>query len=630
MSNYGDDPINNLLNRKERTDKDPKAKPDDGDIQVINRDNQRYEDHREEPNPKNPTGNYLGDGYDNSNGYVHLPLSPSVQPLSIHQGQDMLSFSPVVPPGDYNQMTAYNQPKLFTSLPPLAPLSESVIPNGLNIQPTLNLSNKISEDKRFANSNRKRKENGGPKIKPAFVMKIWSMVNDPANHEYIRWNDNGKTFQVFHREEFMKLILPKYFKHNNFTSFVRQLNMYGWHKVQDISNGTLQRDDKNDEIWVFENPYFIRGREDLLNKIVRNKSMSHEPENMEGGGINMQLVLNELDQIKMNQLALGEDLRRIRKDNKTLWLEVYVSRERFQHQAQTMEKILKFLAAVYGNSAGKFLEGEPTSYGKEGIHSQVTPYNFQKANLEANSLPSNLMNPTTILTSRAPSPFNKPRLMLTDQEHINYPSNNPSPRSREPSGSIEEIIRSYEHTPSDQANAHRMYQLIVNHDPSVLSPKNFLTDLDVPGSFYQPNTPNQGGGTTPIESDLNNTNDAINGLEQSLYKQGQSIQQVQDWIQKLANQQQLQQQQIDQQYHQDLESPKFDQKNSHYKLNGEIPKLVPLDDFDVSQFLHSNTSDPALTDNSAELSNIEESSNKRKSEVSSPVEHSYPSKKNKV
>ncbi|ODV64279.1 heat shock factor family protein, partial [Ascoidea rubescens DSM 1968] len=87
--------------------------------------------------------------------------------------------------------------------------------------------------------------------RPAFVMKLWSMVNDPKNSDYIQWTNDGKAFKVFDRESFMKNILPKYFKHNNFASFVRQLNMYGWHKVQDIANGNRISTVEN-EIWQFE------------------------------------------------------------------------------------------------------------------------------------------------------------------------------------------------------------------------------------------------------------------------------------------------------------------------------------------------------------------------------------------
>ncbi|EGV61385.1 hypothetical protein CANTEDRAFT_123979, partial [Yamadazyma tenuis ATCC 10573] len=225
------------------------------------------------------------------------------------------------------------QPKLYSNLPPLQPLSDSVIPNGLGFQP---LSLEAGADSASRNdgvpavaaagptsaANKRKREISTPKTRPAFVMKIWSMVNDPANHDYIRWDDDGESFQVFHREKFMKDILPKYFKHNNFASFVRQLNMYGWHKVQDISSGTLKDDKNGDENWKFSNPNFISGREDLLDNIVRNKSMANELEMAEKNPT-MKLILNEMDNIKLNQLALSEDLRRIRKDNKTLWSETY-------------------------------------------------------------------------------------------------------------------------------------------------------------------------------------------------------------------------------------------------------------------------------------------------------------------
>ena len=126
-----------------------------------------------------------------------------------------------------------------------------------------------------------------------------------------------------------------------------------------------------EEVWQFENPNFIRDREDLLDKIIRNKSVSQESEH-DNNAVNFQILLNELDSIKMNQLAIGEDLRRVRKDNKTLWNENYMTRERHQQQAQTLDRILKFLAAVYGNNTGKILE---VDNGPEYNDGQMTAYN---------------------------------------------------------------------------------------------------------------------------------------------------------------------------------------------------------------------------------------------------------------
>jgi heat shock transcription factor, other eukaryote len=59
-----------------------------------------------------------------------------------------------------------------------------------------------------------------------FLTKTYQLVGDPAVNDVISWNEDGSTFVVWRPAEFARDLLPKYFKHNNFSSFVRQLNTY--------------------------------------------------------------------------------------------------------------------------------------------------------------------------------------------------------------------------------------------------------------------------------------------------------------------------------------------------------------------------------------------------------------------
>ncbi|KAH0617329.1 hypothetical protein JD844_015378 [Phrynosoma platyrhinos] len=139
---------------------------------------------------------------------------------------------------------------------------------------------------------------------PAFLTKLWTLVEDPETDALICWSpavdqplgeenadlqsdllflasvlsmghieqcgddrQSGNSFHVFDQGQFAKEVLPKYFKHNNMASFVRQLNMYGFRKVIHIEQGGLVKPEKDDT--EFQHPFFLRGQEHLLENIKR-------------------------------------------------------------------------------------------------------------------------------------------------------------------------------------------------------------------------------------------------------------------------------------------------------------------------------------------------------------------------
>ena len=50
------------------------------------------------------------------------------------------------------------------------------------------------------------------------------MVQTKSLASLICWNSSGQSFTVFNPTEFAKQVLPQFFKHNNFQSFVRQVS----------------------------------------------------------------------------------------------------------------------------------------------------------------------------------------------------------------------------------------------------------------------------------------------------------------------------------------------------------------------------------------------------------------------
>ncbi|PWN90805.1 winged helix DNA-binding domain-containing protein, partial [Acaromyces ingoldii] len=107
---------------------------------------------------------------------------------------------------------------------------------------------------------------GGSKQQPSFVSKLYSMLEDDSIEDMIAWGPSGTVFSVANPAEFSRIVLPNWFKHSNWQSFVRQLNMYGFHKVNHTYQGTP---DDEIQVWEFKHPSFRRGEIHLLNDIKR-------------------------------------------------------------------------------------------------------------------------------------------------------------------------------------------------------------------------------------------------------------------------------------------------------------------------------------------------------------------------
>lgn len=94
-----------------------------------------------------------------------------------------------------------------------------------------------------------------------FVMKLYRLVSDPGTDAMVHWSSehDGRAFVVVDPVTFSIRVLPCYFNHSNFCSFVRQLHIYGFHKVESSMG------------YAFANENFRMGNVSLLCKITRHK-----------------------------------------------------------------------------------------------------------------------------------------------------------------------------------------------------------------------------------------------------------------------------------------------------------------------------------------------------------------------
>ena len=118
---------------------------------------------------------------------------------------------------------------------------------------------------------KKKKRITKPKAEPSFLIKLHSILNDDNDKysNYIQWRKGGLSFIIFNENSFTEEVIPHYFKHDNFASFIRQLNNYNFRKIKSNKKGE----------YIYEHDEFNKNttKEDI--QFIKKKNKSEEPEN---------------------------------------------------------------------------------------------------------------------------------------------------------------------------------------------------------------------------------------------------------------------------------------------------------------------------------------------------------------
>lgn len=98
-----------------------------------------------------------------------------------------------------------------------------------------------------------------------FISKLVEILSYEQIGPIVSWSQDGTIIEIKDERKFIDEVLPMFFKHNNMSNFIRQLNMYNFKKVKHYPISGIA---------AYKNPFFKRENNTLIAEINRKNPSS--------------------------------------------------------------------------------------------------------------------------------------------------------------------------------------------------------------------------------------------------------------------------------------------------------------------------------------------------------------------
>ncbi|KAG8051586.1 hypothetical protein GUJ93_ZPchr0001g30409 [Zizania palustris] len=175
-----------------------------------------------------------------------------------------------------------------------------------------------------------------------FVAKTYEMVADAATDAVVSWGPEGggSSFVVWDPHALAVGVLPRFFKHANFCSFVRQLNTYGFRKV-------------NPDRWEFANEAFLAGQKHLLKYIKRRRVSKNLVDsqliNETSISFGQPDALGVVESLKRDRAALRAEVTMLKKQYNNCKSQLIAMEEMVLNIERKQQQTVNFFARVLNN-----------------------------------------------------------------------------------------------------------------------------------------------------------------------------------------------------------------------------------------------------------------------------------------